>query len=87
MVFPYGISNSSPQTLFWNDSYDLTLQPGSPALSTDPLNLSTEDIGPSGGPTPFDAEGNLLPLIQSITVPSVITVGTDLPVKIKAKGN
>jgi|GEM_PF-943748 len=76
-----------PPTNVWNDSYDLTLLPGSPALSTDPLNLTTDDIGPSGGATPFDSEGNLLPLIQSITVPSVIPVGTDLPVTIKAKGN
>lgn len=66
----------------WNDSYDFSLQAGSPAL-----NVNGEDIGPSGGATPFDFEGNLLPLIQSVTVPSVIPVGTDLPVTIKAKGN
>ena len=71
----------------WNDSYDFTLSAGSPALAAHVLNLTTEDIGPSGGATPFDFEGNLLPLIQSVTVPSVIPVGTDLPVTIKAKGN
>lgn len=71
----------------WSDSHDFTLLAGSPALSTDVLNLTTEDIGPSGGPTPFDFEGNLLPLIQSITIPAMIPVGTDLPVNIKAKGN
>jgi len=76
-----------PLTQTWNNSYDFTLQAGSPALSTNPLNTSSEDIGPSGGATPFDFEGNLLPLIQSVTVPSVITFGTDLPVTIKAKGN
>jgi parallel beta-helix repeat protein len=69
----------------WNDARDFTLQPTSPAI----LNAldRTEDIGPSGGPTPFDYEGNLLPLIQTVTVPAVIPVGTDLPVTIKAKGN
>lgn len=71
-----------PLTQSWNDSYDLTLLPGSAAL-----NINGEDIGPSGGATPFDPEGNLLPLIQSVTIPSVIPVGSDLPVNIKAKGN
>jgi hypothetical protein len=71
-----------PLTSAWNDSYDLALQGGSPAL-----NVNGEDIGPSGGATPFDFEGNILPLIQSVTVPSVIPLGTDLPVTIKAKGN
>ena len=66
----------------WDNSYDFTLQAGSPAL-----NINGEDIGPSGGATPFDFEGNLLPLIQSVTIPSVIPLGTDLPVTIKAKGN
>lgn len=76
-----------PITRTYSDSYDFTLLAGSPALSSSPLNGTTEDIGPSGGPTPFDAEGNLLPLIQAVTIPSVIPVGTDLPVTIRAKGN
>ncbi len=71
-----------PLTQFWDDSFDFSLQAGSPAL-----NVNGEDIGPSGGATPFDFEGNLLPLIQSVTIPSVIPVGTDLPVTIRAKGN
>lgn len=76
-----------PITSTWNDAHDFTLLPGSPALSTSALNLTLEDMGPSGGATPFDAEGNLLPLIQSVTLPSIIPVNTDLPVTIKAKGN
>jgi hypothetical protein len=71
-----------PITQTWNDAYDVTLQSGSPAL-----NVNGEDIGPSGGPTPFDSEGNILPLIQSLTIPSVIPAGSDLPITIKAKGN
>jgi hypothetical protein len=74
-------------TFTWDDSWDFSLLAGSPALSTDPLNLTTEDIGPSGGAAPFNFEGNILPLIQSVTIPSVIPVGSDLPVTIKAKGN
>ena len=54
---------------------------------TPAINVNGEDIGPSGGAVPFNAEGNILPLIQSITVPPVIQVGSDLPVTIKAKGN
>ena len=71
-----------PFSIQWLDSYDITLQAGSPAL-----NYNGTDIGPSGGATPFDAEGNLLPLIETITIPAVIPVGADLPVTIKAKGN
>lgn len=66
----------------WSDAHDFTLQPGSPAI-----NVNGTDIGPSGGPVPFNYEGNLLPLIQQISIPAVIPVGTDLPVTIKAKGN
>lgn len=71
-----------PLTQNWNNSYDFSLLAGSPAL-----NVNGEDIGPSGGAVPFDFEGNSLPLIQSVTVPAVIPVGSDLPVTIKAKGN
>ncbi len=71
----------------WSNSYDFSLQAGSPALAGSTDNPTTDDIGPSGGNPPFDYEGNLLPLIQSITMPATITVGSDLPVTIKAKGN
>jgi hypothetical protein len=71
-----------PLTTSWLDAYDFTLTASSPAL-----NVNGTDIGPSGGSTPFDYEGNLLPLIQSVLVPTVITVGSDLTVNIKAKGN
>ena len=71
-----------PFSIQWLDSYDITLQAGSPAL-----NYMGTDIGPSGGTTPFDAEGNLLPLIETVTIPAIIPVGADLPITIKAKGN
>lgn len=75
-------SDPPPISRDWNNSYDFTLSASSPAL-----NINGEDIGPSGGLTPFDPEGNLLPLIQTVTIPSTIAVGSDLPVTIKAKGN
>jgi hypothetical protein len=76
---------SVPLTDTWNDSFDFTLLTGSPALTVN--NGTANDIGASGGLTPFDAEGNLLPLIESVTIPAMIPVGTDLDVTIKAKGN
>jgi hypothetical protein len=66
----------------WNNDYDITLQGGSLAL-----NVNGIDIGPSGGAMPFNFEGNLLPLIQSVILPAAIPAGSDLPVTIKAKGN
>lgn len=71
-----------PLNFTWTNARDITLQAGSPAL-----NVNGTDIGPSGGSVPFVSEGNLLPLIQSVTLPAVIPVGSDLPVTIKAKGN
>ena len=68
----------------WNYDNDFTPLAGSPVL-----NAGTDgtDIGPTGGTTPFNTEGTLLPVIQSLTVPSVISQGVDLQVNIKAKGN
>lgn len=71
-----------PANFTWTDARDFTLQGGSPGL-----NINGTDIGPSGGTVPFVSEGNLLPLIQSVTLPAVIPVGSNLPVTIKAKGN
>jgi len=97
-VFPIGLySNTSnspniesedplfvnmPLTSTWSDAYDFTLQAGSLAI-----DVNGTDIGPTGGPIPFDNEGNLLPLIEAVSIPAVIPVGSDLPVKIKAKGD
>jgi hypothetical protein len=74
-----------PLTRTWDDLYDINLQAGSPAI-LDP-NDRTQDIGPTGGVSPFDDEGNNLPLIQSLQVPDLISQGSDLPVIIKGKGN
>jgi hypothetical protein len=68
----------------WNYSYDITLMAGSPAING---GLDGTDIGPTGGITPFDIEGTLIPLIESINMPAVVTKGVDLQVNVKAKGN
>ena len=69
----------------WLDTWDITLQDGSPAIQD--VNDRTKDIGPSGGVEPFDAEGNKFPLIQSLSVPTTTPAGSDMEVRIKAKGN
>ena len=45
------------------------------------------DMGVFGGPAPMTLEGTLIPLIQSLTLPSMVLKGDNLPVQIKAKGN
>ena len=68
----------------WNYDNDFTPLAGSPVLNagTDGTN-----IGPTGGAIPFNTEGTFLPVIQTLTLPSVISQGVDLQVNIKAKGN
>ncbi len=68
----------------WQYTYNITLLSGSPAKNA---GLDGKDIGPSGGTIPFDTEGTLLPLIESINMPAVVTKGIDLEVNVKAKGN
>lgn len=67
----------------YSDSYDYTLDTGSSGIDIN----STEDAGVHGGATPWDPDGSLLPTIQSITMPSVIPVGSDLDVNVTGKGN
>ncbi|HMJ70140.1 MAG TPA: hypothetical protein VK508_14640 [Cyclobacteriaceae bacterium] len=68
----------------WVYTYDFTLLSGSPAINA---GLDGTNIGPTGGITPFDPEGTLLPLIESINMPAVVTKGVNLQVNVKAKGN
>jgi hypothetical protein len=73
-----------PPNSTWLYTYDITLLGGSPASNA---GLDGTDIGPTGGIIPFDEEGTLLPLIESVNMPAVVTKGIDLEVNIKAKGN
>ncbi len=68
----------------WIYTYNIALQTGSPAINA---GLDGTNIGPTGGIIPFDTEGTLLPLIESINMPAIVTKGVDLQVNIKAKGN
>ena len=68
----------------WNYGYDITPLTGSPVLNA---GSDGTDIGPSGGANPWDSEGTFLPLIEKLTIPAIVTTGTDLNVNVKAKGN
>lgn len=78
------LTNVPQTTGDWLYDYDITPMAGSPVLGA---GTDGTDIGPTGGATPFDPEGTFLPLIESLTVPSTISSGSDLTVNIKAKGN
>jgi len=56
----------------------------SPAIGT---GEGGTDMGVFGGATPMNLDGTLIPLIQSLTLPSLILKGNDLPVQIQAEGN
>jgi hypothetical protein len=45
------------------------------------------DMGVFGGPAPMTLQGTLIPLIQSLTLPSMVLKGDSLAVQIKARGN
>lgn len=65
-------------------SFDPSLQALSPAKTT---GLSGVDMGVFGGPTPYNIYGTSLPLVQGITAPAISTQGTNITVRLKAKGN
>jgi len=65
-------------------TFDPSLVPGSPAENA---GEDGTDMGVYGGPAPMKLSGTLIPLIQSLTLPSMILKGNDLPVQIKAEGN
>ena len=76
-----------PLNTQWDFGYDP--RPDTVA-SASPLPFSGDDgtdIGLTGGAIPFNFEGTNLPLIQSVSIPSVIIQGNTLPTTIKAKGN
>ena len=67
-----------------NFSYNLTLLPGSPAIGS---GFGGIDMGVFGGPNPFDVHGTSLPLIQNVIAPMTSPQGTNMNVRIQAKGN
>ncbi len=73
-----------PYTTIWSINYDVSLMPGSPAIGG---GEDGTDIGLTGGGVPFDPTATSLPIIQSLSAPSMISQGSLLPVKVKGRGN
>ena len=73
----------------WSDTYDFTIQTGSPVLDA---GSDGSDIGITGGPYPF-TETNLflvttaIPTIQTLNADAIINPGDDLNVRVRAKSN
>ena len=65
-------------------SYDAHLQATSPAKGT---GLGGIDMGIYGGATPFDPFGTSLPIVQTITPPGTVYQGSNMNVRVQAKGN
>ena len=65
-------------------SYDASLQATSPAKGT---GLGGIDMGIFGGLNPYDIYGTSLPIVQAVTAPGVATQGSNLTVRVQAKGN
>ena len=73
----------------WSDTYDFSLQGGSPAING---GSDGSDIGITGGPYPFTSSNFIqlttpLPTIQSLNTNTIINPGDDLDVSIQAKAN
>ena len=65
-------------------TFDPNLQVGSLAIGG---GEDGTDIGVTGGAVPYGEEGTLIPLIQTLSVPTMVVEGEDLNIRIKAKGN
>jgi hypothetical protein len=78
------LTNVPSSSSDWIYTYNINLSTGSPAINA---GLDGTNIGPTGGMIPFDPEGTLLPLIESINMPAIVTKGIDLQVNVKARGN
>jgi hypothetical protein len=76
---PIALSASS-----YSNSYDAHLKTGSPAKGT---GMGGIDMGVFGGTTPFDRFGTSLPIVQTIVAPSSVVQGTNVNVRVQAKGN
>jgi hypothetical protein len=77
------ITNLTYGTIF-NFSFDLSLPVASPAKTT---GLGGVEMGIFGGLTPYNVFGTSLPIVQEITAPATSTQGTNITVRVKAKGN
>ncbi len=84
------IQNSDPLfvNLPYNSIYLLTynaaLQVGSPGIGS---GFGGTNMGIFGGTHPFDIYGTSLPIVQAITPPGTVFQGSNMNVRVQAKGN
>jgi hypothetical protein len=65
-------------------TYNAAFQTGSPAIGS---GVSGINMGIYGGTHPFDNFGTSLPIVQAITPPGTVYQGTNMNVRVQAKGN
>jgi hypothetical protein len=65
-------------------TYNAALQTGSPAIGS---GVGGINMGVFGGTHPFDNFGTSLPIVQAITPPGTVYQGTNMNVRVQAKGN
>jgi hypothetical protein len=84
------IQNSDPMfvNLPYNSvylfTYSAALQTGSPAIGS---GFAGINMGIFGGTHPFDNFGTSLPIVRAITPPGTVYQGTNMNVRVQAKGN
>ena len=65
-------------------TYSAALQTGSPAIGS---GVGGINMGIFGGIHPFDVYGTSLPIVQAITPPGTVNQGSNMNVRVQAKGN
>lgn len=65
-------------------TYSAALQVGSPAIGS---GVGGINMGVFGGTHPFDIYGTSLPIVQAITPPGTVYQGSNMNVRVQAKGN
>ncbi len=78
MLVNYTLGNTF---IITNDAH---LKPGSPAIGT---GIGGVDMGIYSGLTPFNDAASALPVVRSISAPTMIGEGSDLTIRVQAEGN
>ena len=70
----------------WDFAFDITLQPGSPAIGS---GTDATDLGILGGSEPFVnyGTGSPIPVIRQLNTPGLVNEGENLQISIEAEGN
>ena len=69
----------------WQFSFDATLASGSPAIGA--AKDGSSDLGIFGGSSPFKTSGSVVPVVQTLDLPSSVQEGTNTQADITVTGN